>query len=77
MLHHALEEGYSVALRIRDHANRDQALILRGTIHKKRKETVVISLQNLLKSGRFQTIDELNELFIKATLLEHPNTARE
>ncbi|MEW6429302.1 MAG: PilZ domain-containing protein [Thermodesulfobacteriota bacterium] len=76
-LHHSLEEGSSVALRISASLNGDQEMVLRGTVYRKRKENVVISLQNLLKQGRFQAIDELDELFIKAAMLEHPNTERE
>jgi hypothetical protein len=72
---HFLEEKHHVVLRI-DAAGEEQQMVLRGTIFKKRKNNVVISLQNLKKNGRFLFIDELDELFIKATMLGHPKTER-
>jgi hypothetical protein len=72
---HFLEDKHHVVLRIRV-AREEQEMVLRGTIFRTRKNNVVISLQNLMKNGRFQLIDELDELFIKATMLDHPKTER-
>ncbi len=54
----------------------DKSLVVHGSIHRKRKNYIVISYKSIMKSGRFQPVDVLDELYIKSTLLGHPETDR-
>lgn len=53
-----------------------QQIVLSGIVHRKRKNFVIISLTSLFKKGVFQKFDQLDEFYIKASLLNHPNTKR-
>lgn len=70
-----LAEGGEIVLRIHLESEAKD-LIVDGKIFRKRRNNVIIALQSLMKNGRFQTMDELDELFIKAVMLEHPATKR-
>jgi len=70
-----LDEGSNVVLRI-DLSSGEEAMILRGTVFRRRKNSIIITLQNLMKNGKFLLIDEIDELFIKAAMLGHPKTER-
>lgn len=54
----------------------DSDLIFKGVIFRIRKNFIVISLENIMKSGRFQPIDQLDEIYIKSTMLSHDETER-
>ena len=50
-------------------------LVLKGSIFRKRKNNIIISLRNVMKDGEFQPIDGLDEIYIKSLMLDHPNTS--
>jgi len=53
----------------------ESELVLKGSVFRKRKNNVIVSLRNVLKEGEFQTIDGLDEIYIKSLMLDHPNTS--
>ena len=54
----------------------DENIICRGKIFRIRKCFIVVSLHNIMKGGKYQNIDELDEIYIKSTLLGHSSTQR-
>ncbi len=54
--------------------DQEPELVLRGSIFRKRKNNIIISLRNVMKDGEFQLIDGLDEIYIKSVMLDHPNT---
>jgi hypothetical protein len=56
--------------------DQEPELVLKGTVFRKRKNNIIISLRNVMKEGEFQPIDGLDEIYIKSVMLDHPNTGR-
>jgi hypothetical protein len=56
--------------------DQEPGLVLKGSIFRKRKNNIIISLRNVMKDGEFQPIDGLDEIYIKSVMLDHPNTGR-
>jgi len=54
--------------------DQEPKLVLKGSIFRKRKNNIIISLRNVMKDGEFQIIDGLDEIYIKSVMLDHPNT---
>jgi len=70
----SLRVGESIVLKvILD--EQESELVLKGSVFRKRKNNVIVSLRNVLKEGEFQTIDGLDEIYIKSLMLDHPNTS--
>ena len=70
-----IQKGQNLVLQIGPAEQKDLLNISATTI-KRRKDQVVISLVGLKKSKGFQPIDPIDELYIKATLLNRPETER-
>jgi hypothetical protein len=54
--------------------DQEPELVLKGSIFRKRKNNIIISLRNVMKNGEFQLIDGLDEIYIKSLMLDHPKT---
>ena len=54
--------------------DQEPELVLKGSVFRKRKNNIIISLRNVMKDGAFQIIDGLDEIYIKSVMLDHPNT---
>ncbi len=52
----------------------DENIVFRGKIFRIRKCFVVVALQNIMKDGIFQNIGDLDEIYIKSTMLGHNAT---
>lgn len=52
----------------------DHPFTFQGTIHRKKKNTVIIELKAILREGRFVEFQLVDQLAFKAALLEHPAT---
>jgi len=53
-----------------------QPLILRGNVYRKRRDIMVMVMQGTMKNNRFQPLNTIDELYIKAALLNRPETKR-
>lgn len=51
-------------------------LFLQGNVYRKRRDIVVMVLQGIRKNNRFQPLTTIEELYIKAALLNRPETKR-
>lgn len=67
--------GMNVVLDI-DTGSADRLLVVHGSVHRKRKHFIVLSFKSIMKNGRFQPVEILDELYIKSALLDHPETNR-
>ena len=54
--------------------DQEPELVLKGSVFRKRKNNIIISLRNVMKDGAFQIIDGLDQIYIKSVMLDHPNT---
>ena len=70
-----LEAKTKVFLKVLMEAD-DNDLVFRGNIFRIRQCFVVIALQNLMKGGKFHSIDHLDEVYIKSTMINHSTTDR-
>ncbi|MBU0675444.1 MAG: hypothetical protein KJ950_12435 [Proteobacteria bacterium] len=75
IMKHAAKEGDSVMFRIACNGG-TEVMVLKGSIFRTRENFLVVALENIMANGRFKSIEELDELYIKATMLAHPNTDR-
>lgn len=53
-----------------------RSFVLQGTVFRQTQGAVVVELQGILKEGRFASLHLVDELDLKATLLQHPETQR-
>jgi hypothetical protein len=71
----SLRDGDRVLLSI-DLEHESRAFVVKGSVHRKGKDDLVLALSSILKEGRFQDLDLIDELDLKTTLLHHPETQR-
>ncbi len=51
-----------------------QRLVLQGRVFRKRRDNVVISMDRIMRNGQFHPLDDLDEIYIKSAMFDHPNT---
>jgi len=69
----SIAPGRKVVLKVNPESKKGN-LMLQGQVFRVRKNNVIISLETLLKKGRFQPMDALDEIYVKSIMIEHPNT---
>lgn len=72
---HTLTAGSKVYLKVLLEQD-DKNIIFQAKIFRTRKCFVIIVLHNIMKGGRFQDIDHLDEIYIKSTMVGHSSTKR-
>jgi len=75
LLRGRVREGSRLLLLV-EFRHRNQRVLLRGMTHRVTAEGMVLGLQSVYKNKRFQNLDLIEELDLKASLLHHPSTVR-